>query len=113
MGKSYRNWRATREMKVCRDWIREIVRFVKADPYLKDVSQNLSARIVRWNPVSHEVLVCVRDITEPETSYNSQYCRWVFVNTWASCKRSSRYSIWREINEVILAMRHENSHLPF
>lgn len=105
MQKSNRNLRATKEMKVWRDWMRKIVRSIKADPYLKDVSQNLSVRIVSWHPVSHEVLVCVRDTSESETSYNSQYCRWVFVDTWDGEDKWNRYKIWKEINEVVLAMR--------
>lgn len=99
------------EMKVVRDWIRHQVKAIKADPYLANVSNDVSIRIVKWNHHDHSVLVCARDLSKPETPYNSEFCRWVWVHTWVTGQfQWWKWNIWREINEVVNHMQHEKNH---
>lgn len=95
---------ATKEMKIVRDYIREMVHKTKNDPYLLDidVKNRLAARIVKWNKRRHEVLVCVRDLNDQETMWNSRTTRWVWVRTYS---QFWRWDIWKEVNNIVCNMR--------
>ena len=101
------------EMKEVRNYLREQVKLIKADPYLASVSANVEARIVKWNKNEHSVLVCVRDTSKAETPYNSPYCRWIWTHTWSGgdC-RFWKWDIWKELNDVICNMLHPDR-IPF
>lgn len=102
---------ARREMKQLRDWVRSLVSRTKNDPFLADldVANRLEVRFVKWNKRGHEVLVCVRDLRQPETYWNSSGTRWSWVRTGS---QHNRYAIWKEINDVVCNMRHPDR-LPF
>ena len=103
--------KAKLEMKVVRDWIRHQVKSIKADPYLANVSKDISIRIVKWNQHDHSVLVCARDLSKPETPYNSEFCRWTWVHTWVTGQfQWWKWNIWREVNEVVNHMQYEKNH---
>ena len=94
------------EMKQVRNYLRDQMRIIKNDPYLADVADRVSARIVKWNKRDHSVLVCIRDLNAPETNYNSNGCTWMWVHTW----RSGGYfpwlwRVWEALNELINNMR--------
>ena len=96
------------EMKIVRDWLRHQVNLLNSDPYLKDVAARLSVRIVKWEERKHEVLICVRDINSPETSFNSRGCIWLWEHTWVSGGDFKRWrnDVWVAINEVIHSIRY-------
>lgn len=93
---------AKEEMKKVRNFLRRQVKMINNDPYLKHVHGCISARIVKWKASQHQVLVCVRNITKPETPWDSHYCRWVCVNTHCDFWKNS---IWKELNEVVVLSR--------
>ena len=105
----------THEMKEVRNYLRHQIKLIKADPYLASVAANVSARIVKWNKNEHSVLVCVRDISQPETPYNSRYCRWIWTHTWSSRDtRFWKWDIWKELNALVGEMRYPSrSQYPF
>ena len=94
------------EMKQVRNYLRDQMRIIKNDPYLADVADRMSARIVKWNKRDHSILVCIRDLNTPETRWNSAGCIWVWVHTW---KCGGYYPwlwrVWGAINDVINNMR--------
>lgn len=90
------------EMKKVRDFLRNQVKLINADPYLEYAHNRVSARIVRWNERSHEVLVCVRDLETPETLWDSQSCRWLLLRTGSAFWKSD---LWRALNSVVCNMR--------
>ena len=94
------------EMKQVRNYLRDQMRIIKNDPFLANVADRVSARIVKWNKREHAVLVCIRDLSAPETNYNSKGCTWIWVRTW----RSGGYypwlwRVWEALNELINNMR--------
>ena len=98
------------EMKQVRNYLRDQMKLIRNDPFLKDVANRVSARIVKWNKKQHSVLVCVRDLSAPETTYNSKGCTWVWVYTWRSDNGnySWLWKIWEALNELINNMRLSN-----
>ena len=102
---------STKEMKMVRDYIREMVRRTKNDPYLLDidVKNRLAVRIVKWDKRRHGVLVCVRDLNDQETMWNSCTTRWVWVRTYS---HFWKYDIWKEVNDIVCNMRYPDR-LPF
>ena len=97
---------STREMKQVRNYLRDQMRIIRNDPFLANVADRVSARIVKWNKRQHSVLICIRDLNAPETNHNSSGCRWLWVYTW----RSGEYypwlwKVWEALNELINNMR--------
>ena len=97
------------EMRQVRNYLRDQMRLIKNDPFLADIADRVSARIVKWNKKQHAVLVCIRDLSAPETTWNSKSCRWLWVHTW---RGESSYpwlwKVWGELNDVINNMRLSN-----
>ena len=97
---------STFEMKQVRNYLRDQMRMIKNDPFLADVANRVSARIVKWNKREHSVLICVRDLNAPETNWNSAGCRWVWTNTWGSNNYCHwRWDIWKALNDLVNNMR--------
>ena len=94
------------EMKQVRNYLRDQMRLIKNDPFLADIADRVSARIVKWNKKQHAVLVCIRDLSAPETTYNSAGCRWLWVNTWRNVAYYPwLWKVWEALNELINNMR--------
>ena len=95
------------EMKQVRNYLRDQMRLIKKDPFLADIADRVSARIVKWNKRDHSVLVCIRDLNAPETNYNSAGCRWLWVNTWRNnvAYYPWLWKVWEALNELINNMR--------
>ena len=94
------------EMKQVRNYLRDQMRIIKNDPYLADVADRVSARIVKWNKKQHAVLVCIRDLNAPETTWNSKGCRWLWVHTWRNVAYYPwLWKVWEALNELINNMR--------
>ena len=97
------------EMKQVRNYLRDQMRLIKNDPFLADIADRVSARIVKWNKKQHAVLVCIRDLSAPETTYNSAGCRWLWVNTWRNVAYYPwLWKVWEALNELINNMRLPN-----
>ena len=97
------------EMKQVRNYLRDQMRLIKNDPFLADIADRVSARIVKWNKKQHEVLVCMRDLSAPETTYNSAGCRWLWVHTWRNVAYYPwLWKVWGELNDLINNMRLSN-----
>ena len=95
-----------REMKQVRSYLRDQMRLIKKDPFLADIADRVSARIVKWNKKQHAVLVCIRDLSAPETTYNSKGCRWLWVHTWRNVAYYPwLWKVWEALNELINNMR--------
>lgn len=97
---------STREMKQVRNYLRDQMRIIRNDPFLANVADRVSVRIVKWNKRQHSVLICIRDLNAPETNHNSSGCHWLWVYTW----RSGEYylwlwKVWEALNELINNMR--------
>ena len=105
------NDKSTKEMKVVRDYIREMVRRIKNDPYLLDidVKNRLLVRIVKWDKRTRGVLICVRDLKGQETMWDSHTTRWFWVHTYS---HFWKYNIWREVNNIACYMQYSDK-LPF
>lgn len=94
------------EMKQMRDWLRNQVRMINKDPHLKHAHGRISARIVKWKANEHRVLVCVRDLSKPETPYNTEFCRWIWSYTWSGeDSRFWKWDVFKELNDVLVKMR--------
>lgn len=91
------------EMKQVRNFLRRHVKQINADPYLAEVHNKVEARIVKWNRNSHSVYVCVRITDRPFTHWNSDFCRWVWVDTDS---QFYKWHIWKELNAVVVNARH-------
>ena len=100
------------EMKQVRNWLRGQVKSIQSDPYLESVAARVSARIVKWDAKGHRVLVCLRDLSKPETPYNSISTRWLWVTTYCGKYSSFKWNIWRELNDLVVNMQHPDR-LPF
>lgn len=97
------------EMKQVRNYLRDQMRLIKNDPFLADIADRVSARIVKWNKKQHAVLVCIRDLSAPETTYNSKGCRWLWVHTWRNVAYYPwLWKVWEALNELINNMRLSN-----
>ena len=102
---------AKQEMKQLRNWVREALRNLRADPYCAAVASNVEVRFVKWDKSNHSVLVCIRDTSRPETNYHSQFCRWEWVYTYS---RFAQSEISRAIGNLMCCMQHpELNHYPF
>ena len=95
------------EMKQVRDWLRRHIKQVNADPYLAAAHNRIEARIVKWNRNSHSVLVCVRITDRPFTQWDSEFCRWVWVDTDSQFRV---WHIWKALNDIIVNERWEKNH---
>lgn len=95
---------AKMEMKRLRDNIRHQLRRMRKDPFLKDVAPHITIEMVKWNAKQHMVLLRFRDTRKPMTEYNSQSTRWAWLYTYSDC---IGYEIWKELNQLIIAMRDE------
>ena len=102
---------AKREMKLLRNWTRQALSNLRADPYCTEAAYKVNVRFVKWDRNHHAVLVCVRDTSKPETPYNSQFCRWDWVYT---CSVFAKSDISRMVSQVMCAIHHpELTDYPF
>lgn len=97
------------EMKVVRNFLRRQVKQVNNDPYLSFMRGRLSARIVKWDKRAHWLVVCVRDISKPETRWDSEFCQWVQVYTNTS---TWKWKLWQALNEVVVKARPRDFQSP-
>lgn len=102
--------KSTLEMKVVRDWLRSQVSLIQRDPHLPIASKCISMRIWKWDKRYHSAIIEIRDVTKPLTYYNSEYCRYIRVDTqgfyW-------KWTIWKELNSVVISIEHpDRSSLP-
>ena len=94
------------EMKMVRDWLRRQIKQINADPFLAAAHGRIEARIVKWEPRAHRVLVCIRDRAYAETPYNSNRCRWQWVSTYTTL---NRWELWKDLNAIVVNTRYPNS----
>lgn len=97
------------EMKRVRNFLRRQVNLINKDPYLAFVHGRISARIVKWDKRAHWVVVCIRDMSQPESNWNSDSCRWIQLYTSTD---SWQWQIWKELNEIVIRARPRDSQPP-
>ena len=95
--------KSTLEMKVVRDWLRSQVSLIQRDPHLPIASKNISMRIWKWDKRYHSAVIEIRDVTKPLTYYNSEYCRYIRVDTWGF---HWKWEVWRELNSMVIRIEH-------
>lgn len=95
--------KSTLEMKVVRDWLRSQVSLIQRDPHLPIASKSISMRIWKWDKDYHSAVIEIRDVTKPLTYYNSEYCRYIRVNTWGF---HWKWEVWRELNNMVIRIEH-------
>ena len=94
---------AKEEMKIIRNFIREKQKAMLNDPYTKVAAKTIEARICRWIESKHMILVNIRDTSKPLTTYNSDFCSWLWINTGADYK----WDLVREWNNILVKKIYE------
>ena len=94
------------EMKVVRNWLRRQRKIIDKDPYLADIRDKLTFRIVKWDARSHCCVVVIRNENLSQTNYDSYSTRWLGFSTRDA---SWKWKLWRELNDLCHYVRASNN----
>lgn len=97
---------AKQELKRFRNYLRDWKRQMRSDPYIADAVKNIDVRIVKWDRKSRQALVLCRNVTLPQTDYNSaSTCyAWVYTGGHFLFMRE----VWMAVNRMIIDLREKN-----